>query len=54
MPKVFKSGNGLGIIIPSELVKENKLEAGHTIEITLRKRDIPIEPPKNNNFNKSI
>lgn len=32
----FKSGNGLGIIIPAKIVKIQKIEAGNVVEVDIK------------------
>ena len=53
--RAFKSGDGLAIIISKAAVREQKLEAGHTVEYDIRKCDIPkIKSNRGNNFNKPV
>ena len=44
---IFKSGTGLGIIIPQDVVRHYNLKPGHKIEIEFRQiLDIPIKEEK--------
>ena len=44
--KVYRNGKSLAIIIGQNIVKEEKLESGCTIEIDVKKLGISVEGPK--------
>jgi len=44
--KVFKSGTGLGIIIPNNIRWSQELIAGETVEFLIRKINIPVRAAK--------